>query len=56
MGHSGAKIAEAGAAVWAAGKIVPGVSGVLSAAADVAAGTVVVVVGSGSYNFAVLVS
>lgn len=49
-----ALVTETGTAVWASGKLVPGVSGVLGAEADAAAGTVVVMVGSGTYSFAVL--
>lgn len=54
MGLNGAKITEAGVVVWAGGKLVAGLSGVLAADADAEAGTVVVTVGSGSFNFAVL--
>ena len=49
-----ARIVESGAAVWAGGKLLPGVSGVLTAEADAGAGTVVLTVGSGSYAFHVL--
>ena len=48
-----AYVTEAGAAVWADGKLVSGVSGVLGAEADPGAMTVVVTVGSGAYSFAV---
>ena len=49
-----ARILESGVAVWAGGKLLPGVSGVLTAEADAGAGTVVLTVGSGSYAFHVL--
>ena len=48
-----AKIIETAATVWTDGKLVSGVSGVLTGDADLHAGTVVVIVGSGSYKFAV---
>ena len=54
MGLAAAKVTESGATVWAGGKLVPGVSGILTADADADAGTLVVTVGSGTYAFAVL--
>ena len=49
-----ARITEAGAAVWANGTLLPGVSGVLAASKNAVDGTVVVRVGSGSYSFHVV--
>lgn len=53
MGLPDANVTESGEVLWKVGKLVPGVSGVLSAVADGARGALVVRVGSGSYGFAV---
>ncbi len=49
-----AHVTEAGAAVWADGKLVSEVSGMFGAEADAGAMAVVFTVGSGAYSFAVL--
>ena len=51
---STAKVTEAGATVWAGGRLVLAANGVLEANADAADGSVVIRVGSGTYSFAVL--